>query len=101
MATIEMSELMPGDCLILKVFMYGRQHTYGVGIYGRTEPVDNGAIDYPVLKTMLSVDLPDHSEASWVDLPATGTVAENTRLPWYREGWVISAAKNGEAVFGG
>jgi hypothetical protein len=99
MTTIEMSELRPGDCLIIEVFLFGRQHTYGVGVYGREEPAAEGSIDYPTLKTVLSVDLPGHAEACWTNLPATGAVAKDARLPWYREARVISASKNGEVAF--
>lgn len=58
MATIEMSELQPGDCLIIKVFMNGRWYTYGIGVYGREEPRDGEVIDYPILKVMLSINSP-------------------------------------------
>lgn len=98
MATIEMADLKPGDCLIIEVQMFGNKETYGLAVYDRVEPVTGEIVDWPVLKTLMNLSF-DDMPSSWAEIPATGTVYEGGPLPWYREARALAVSKNGMEIF--
>lgn len=98
MATIDMADLKPGDALIIKVMMFGREETYGIGIYDRVEPSPGEVVDWPTLKSVMSLSF-GPLMADWQSLPAKGLITKGQPVPWYLEAEVISASKNGEVVF--
>ncbi len=103
MATIDMSRLEKGDCLIVKtVTAIGRGETrrdvFTIGVHDVIERRVNDR-EVRILKLMVGCTW-NPTTPTWDEFLAEGVLEEGKGMPWWHHFKATRAELNGEVVFG-